>query len=102
MKKLLREHATSDIRCYDSENFERVQSHLAVTPSEMNQMRERGIPISSHLEEKMFYDGDSSPVVIIDPMLMRGVDINDAWNAEQSSKNNLAKANLKDIKTYGK
>lgn len=79
-----------------------VQNNLSVTPSQMNQMRMHGIPISSNLDTSKFYDGDSSPVVSIDPMLMRGVDILDAWNAEQSSKNRLANANTRDIQVYGK
>lgn len=93
--------ASRSLRCFDGE-FVHVQSNLSVTPSQMNQMRVHGIPISSNVDPTKFYDGDSSPVVSIDPMMLRGVDIVDAWNAEQTAKNRLNDANRKDIKTYGK
>lgn len=97
----IRKHKNKSVNSYKSDPVY-VQSHLSVTPSEMNQMRERGIPISSHCDPSKFYDGDTSPSVSIDPMLMRGVDILDAWNAEQTSKNRLNNANINDIKKYGK
>lgn len=102
MIQTIRNHKNKNTRCYNNENRVYVQSHLSVTPSEMNQMRERGIPISSQCDPSQFYDGDNSPCVSIDPMMMRGVDILDAWNAEQTAKNRLNQANKNDIKTYGK
>lgn len=69
-----------------------VQGGLAVTPSQMLAMSEHGIPISSKVDESQFYDGDSDYRIEIDPMLMRGVDINDAWNAEQDAKSKFRKA----------
>lgn len=101
MLRAIKRLSKSPVKCYHADRVH-VQSHLAVTPSEMNQMRLMGVPISSQMEPNNFYDGDSSPSVSIDPMLMRGVDIIDAWNAEQSAKNNLRNGYLKDVKVYGK
>lgn len=103
MLQLLKKRANSCVRSFYQSEPKYVQSHLAVSPREMNQMRNRGIPISSHLEaSKDFYDGDASPSVTIDPMFMRGIDINDAWNAQQSAKKSLLNAHRNDVEMYGK
>lgn len=102
MKKLLEFRKNLPIRCYDSSECVYVQSHLAVSPTEMNQMRERGIPIASQVDSTQFYDGDTSPSVSIDPMFRRGVDINDAWNLQEASKRKLNSAYVNDVKTYGR
>lgn len=102
MIKTIRQQKQKPLRVANVGTFQHVQSHLAVTPSEMNRMRESGIPISSQVDPTKFYDGDSSSFVSIDPMLMRGVDILDAWNAEQNAKNRLANAHTNDVKVYGK
>lgn len=101
MIKTIRERKNANVVCYN-EPLQHVQSHLSVTPAEMLQMSERGIPISSHMRDGDFYDGDNQPLVTIDPIYMRGVDINDAWNAQQSAKQKLINAHLKDVEKYGK
>lgn len=74
-----------------------VQNNLSVTPSEMLSLSERGIPISSHFDDSQFYDGDSSPRVVLDYLDSRGIDIVDAWNYERTSKSNIRKAIANDI-----
>ncbi|UPW41680.1 hypothetical protein [Peromfec virus RodF8_21] len=101
MNKLLQSRRYNRTAFYDVEPVY-VQSGLAVTPSEMMTLSQHGVPISSQVDESLFYDGDSSFKVTIDPMLMRGVDINDAWNAEQDAKSRLAAAYSNDVKLYGK
>lgn len=101
MNKLLQSRRYFRTEFYDVDPIH-IQSGLAVTPSEMMTLSEHGVPISSQVDESLFYDGDSSFKVSIDPMQMRGVDINDAWNAEQDSKARLAAAYSKDVKIYGK
>ncbi len=75
-----------------------VQSNLALTPSEMMSLSERGIPISSHFDDSQFYDGDNSPRVELAFEHQRGIDINDAWNAERNAKKNIRNAIVNDIK----
>lgn len=79
-----------------------VQSGLSVTPAQMLQDASLGIPIKSRFDDSSFYDGDSSMSVGIDPLERRGVDINDAWNAQQDAKTRLQRAQADDIKMYGK
>lgn len=78
-----------------------VQSGLAVTPSVMMSLAEDGIPIASSMSDDNFIDGDHTNVVDIDPLLMRGVDVVDAWNLQRRSRNNLVAAKNKDIQNYG-
>lgn len=66
-----------------------VQSRLALTPAEMRQSMERGEPISAKFDDSMFYDGDSSNKVELDPMDRRGLDVNDVWDYQQSSRKKI-------------
>lgn len=100
MKKRITILLNSNLNCY---NTDRVfcQSGLSLTPSQMLNLSEQGIPISSHLDDSNFYDGDSSNDMNIDPLRMRGVDIVDAWNLQHKSRKNILDANIKDIQNYG-
>ncbi|UPW41792.1 hypothetical protein [Peromfec virus RodF7_9] len=79
-----------------------VQSGLAVTPAQMLHDASLGIPIKSRFDDSSFYDGDSELSVGIDPLERRGVDISDAWNAQQDAKARLQRAQADDIRVYGK
>lgn len=68
-----------------------VQSDLAQTPSKMLELSQHGIPVSSHIDDSSFYDGDKSSKVTLDPLHRRGVDVNDAWNLSQDSRAKLRK-----------
>lgn len=78
-----------------------VQDGLSVTPAQMHEMTQHGIPISSQMSDSMFYDGDSKPLTDIDPLMRRGVDAVDAWNLQKQSRKNLKNANSVDIQNYG-
>lgn len=78
-----------------------VQDGLSVTPAQMHEMTQHGIPISSHMSDSMFYDGDTKPIGQIDPLMRRGVDAVDAWNLQKQSRKNLKSSNLKDLENYG-
>lgn len=69
-----------------------VQSNLAQTPSKMLELSQHGIPVSSHIDDSSFYDGDKSARIEIDPLHTRGFDAVDAWNLSQSSKKKLRDA----------
>lgn len=73
------------------EDVRYIQPSLSVTPSQMMEMSEHGIAISSQMNDKMFYDGDNSYVVNVDPLDFRGVDINDAWNMSQDAKKKISR-----------
>lgn len=79
-----------------------VQRGLSLTPSEMMISAEHGVPISSNLADpSLFHDGDTTNSMHIDPLLMRGVDVVDAWNIQKRSKKNLLAAQQRDVETYG-
>lgn len=80
--------------------FESIVNGLAVTPSDMHRMVERGIPVSPS-NDALFFDG--TPNVTFDLPIedARGVDVNDIWNAQQDSRRKIKNANSVDIQTYG-
>lgn len=82
----------STIKCNDYEYpFVHVSSHLSLTPSEMLRAANEGVPIASQVNDNNFYDGDASPEVALLPEHVRGIDMNDMWNAEQNAKKKLSK-----------
>lgn len=76
-----------------------VQQGLAVTPRQMDELTQHGVPVSTSTATE-FYDGDSSNSMYIELARMRGVDVVDAWNAEMSSKKNLLRARDNDISNF--
>lgn len=68
-----------------------VHPNLAVTPAQMAQLTERGIPISSNQIGLQFDDGSSNPVLGFEER--RYVDMADVWNAQKTSRAKLDKLN---------
>lgn len=68
-----------------------VQPGLALTPSQISEMTRAGIPISN-VNAMQFFDGYRT--LDFQPGLLnrRGVDIIDAWEAQQDSREKLSKA----------
>lgn len=63
---------------------------LAITPSDMNRSAELGVPISSQqLNPDMFDDGNLSNCCDIDPLYLRGMNVNHLWESSQTSKKKL-------------
>lgn len=56
-----------------------VQPGLALTPSQMQNMSERGIPVSSQNLEGVYYDGDTRPSWDVPLDQQRGVDVATMW-----------------------
>lgn len=90
---------SSRLRSYSPE-FIAVSSGLALTPSQMLEMSQSGIPVSSQMASDLFYDGDTTMRVDIDPLDRRGVDVVDAWNLQKSSRKKLMEAHNRDVATY--
>ncbi|UPW41724.1 hypothetical protein [Peromfec virus RodF8_9] len=79
----------------------RTEQGLAYTPSQMNQLRQKGIPISNMMvSESQFDDGTLSGSMDYDPLLARGVNEIDAWNMERQAKKNLMRAHKEDVATF--
>ena len=100
MKRLLKELNQCGVRTKTIEHTY-VQSDLAVTPAKMLTDSEHGIPIKSQIDDSLFYDGDLSESISCPIEYTRGMDINDAWNAEMDAKTKLSSAQKKDISIYG-
>jgi len=81
--------------------YTEVSSGLALTPSQMLELSQSGIPVSSQMANDMFFDGDTSMRVHIDPLDRRGIDVVDAWNLQKSSRRKVMEAHNKDITDYG-
>lgn len=76
------------------------QPYLAMTPQQVKELTDRGIPVS--LPSQQFLDSDSdSSSWDVDPVFQRDNDINIAWEKEQLSRSRLIKAHKSDKKRYG-
>lgn len=79
-----------------------VQNDLSYTPSQMMEMSEKGISVSAqNVNPDMFYDGDTNPSFELGLERLRGVDVADCWQAEQSIKKKAKNGLKNDIKKYG-
>lgn len=79
----------------------KTQQGLSYTPSQMNRLRQKGIPISNMMvSDNCFDDGDSSGDMSFDPVLARGVNEIDAWNMECAAKKKLMLAHVRDVELY--
>ncbi len=67
---------------------------MSVTPSQMLNDANHGIPIKSQLLETSFYDGDNSSDMSVPMQYRRGLDVNDAWLAQVTSREKLSKSNI--------
>lgn len=72
---------------------------LAVTPSEVAKLTERGVAVSTGNSSLGYSEGVQDPALTVD--MMRGVDINDVWQAEQDSRSKLVGAYKRDKEFYG-
>lgn len=79
----------------------KTEQGLAYTPAQMNQLRQKGIPISNMMvSDNCFDDGDMSGDMSYDPVLARGVNEIDAWEMECEAKKNLMRAHKADVELY--
>lgn len=77
------------------------QHGLAYTPAKMKELADKGIPVSTMTVDDLYFDGDFNPSFDIGIEDIRGVDISDAWNAEQNAKESFLNGLRKDIQNYG-
>lgn len=81
--------------CYQEDGKPKTKSGLAYTPAQMNEMMQRGIPVTNKNLENKFFDGDTATHFNVDLMRQRGVDIADVWQAEQEAKQRFKDARNK-------
>jgi hypothetical protein len=77
----------------------KVVPDLAITPSQMLKLAEKGLPISNQSLASEYYDGDVNIDWNVPLDRQRGVDVNEMWNKEQDVKKAM-KNMTKDAKRY--
>lgn len=100
-KNYYKSATTKVATCYQLDGKPKTKSGLAYSPAQMNEMMQKGIPVTTKNLENRFFDGEENPSWNIDLMRQKGVDIADVWEAEQAARQKLrdARANyLKDKK----
>lgn len=86
---------------YDSSTYERTIDGLAVTPSEVKQLTDRGIPVSTPNANMTVPAEGLDNGFYVEPMFRRDMDVNDLWNLQQSTKRKFSKAHHDDVLKYG-
>lgn len=74
----------------------KVQGGLALTPSQMQNMSERGVPVSSQNLEGVYFDGDTRPSWDIPLDSQRGVDVATMWQRRKDIQAKLRAAPTKE------
>lgn len=69
-----------------------VQNGLALTPSQMMDMQDKGIPITTQNLGVTYDDGYSSLDFNVPLEYQRGIDMADLWEARENSKKKMRKA----------
>lgn len=80
--------------------FEKTVPGLSLSPSQVSKMAEKGISVSTQIANS-FVDGSPNPTFDVPIEELRGVDVNDVWNASQDAKKRIISAHLKDKEIYG-
>lgn len=75
--------------CYQEDGKPKTRSGLSYTPAQMNEMMQKGIPVTNKNLENKFFDGETNPSWNIDILRQKGVDIADVWEADQAARQKL-------------
>lgn len=74
----------------------KVQNGLALTPSQMQNLSERGVPVSSQNLEGVYFDGDTRPSWDVPLDSQRGVDVATMWQRRKDIQAKLRSAPIKE------
>lgn len=75
--------------CFPRQNNARVQSKLALTPSQIKQRVDQGLPVGDNFAEGTFDDGEINCPSDVPLLYRRGVDINALWETQTESRKYL-------------
>lgn len=77
-----------------------VQPGLSMTPMQVKELTDKGIPVSLPAQQFLDSDSDSSSWSV-DPCFQRDTNIDSAWEKEHLSRSKLVRAHKNDKKRYG-
>lgn len=80
---------------------EPTRPNCVITPSEAYQMVQKGIPVSLPNRPEDYSDGDTSQSWDIPIERLRGVDVNDIFEATWNAREKIRKSHIKDKEVYG-
>lgn len=72
-----------------------VDGRLAMTPTDMERLRQNGTPISQTNLEGLFFDGLEDPSFDLPPDFRRGVDAADLYQLSRDAAKNISKGQKK-------
>ena len=75
----------------------KVQPHLAYDLRDVDALVAQGKSVSNQNVEGMYYDGEQNISFNMPQDRMRGVDINDAWNAMMDGKRRVSRAGVRSV-----
>lgn len=85
---------------YTDKTYERTQPGLAMTPSEVKNLADRGIPVT--LPSPSTQPAESiDQGFFVEPMFRRSVDVNDLWQLQNDTKRKIANAHKRDVSAFG-
>lgn len=86
--------------CKCCKEIKRTISGLAMTPQQIAEMAQRGVPVSPQ-NMQAYYDGMAGDNNwSVEPMFKRGADINQLWEIEQNSRDRILQARKKELIKY--
>lgn len=89
---------TASCKCVNE--VKRTIEGLAMTPQQIAEMAQRGVPISPQ-NMQGYYDGMAGDNNWrVEPMFRRGADINQLWEMEQTARQRILSARKKEIIKY--
>lgn len=98
MKRIFTSNCKACNTPYKSSDVKRTIPGLSLTPAQIKQMADRGIPISPRGMQE-FYNSEKGWYV--DPIFRRGADINQLWEMEKNAQARVLSARKRDVLKYG-
>lgn len=86
--------------CTYSNEFWRTKEGLTMTPSQVKDLAEKGISVTTKLPNDAPSENPEQGF-FVEPMFRRSVDTNDLWEMEQNARKKLGRINKQNIETYG-
>lgn len=74
---------------------------LAMTPSEVKDLTDRGISVSTQISATQTTSSELENGFFVEPMFRRSIDVNDLWNLQRSTQSKIMETHKRNKQTYG-